>query len=177
MSDSENLMDEGEVLNTQQTKKGALLSPFIIKILSIVASVIGIIIICILVFIVMSRCTIQTGASNIPQVETITRVKRDHHEYLKIEDPFRQQLIDGKMIQLKLSLGYKARDKKIQQELSQIIPEIRDIIIKHLSRLRSEYFADESALDRLEEDLLKQINRILNKGKVERIYFLEYTLM
>ena len=77
----------------------------------------------------------------------------------------------------KIALGYKPRDKKLSIELSQKQSELRDIIIKHLSRLRSEYFLSETALDNLQEDLLKQINRIINVGKVERIYFQEYTLM
>ena len=110
----------------------------------------------------------------------VTRPKTEHLEYIALEDPFRQQLLDGKMIQLKITLGYRAGDKKLQQEISQIKPEIRDIIIKHLSHLKSDYFVDEtsgSALEKLEEDFLKQINRILNTGKVDRILFQEYTLM
>ena len=177
MSDQENLIEEGDESSQPQIKKGGFLSPFIIRVLYIVASVIGIIIVCVLVFIVMSRCVVPTGASTIPDGDTIVRVNKAHLEYMKIDDPFRQQLLDGRMIQLKVSLGFKSGDKKIQTELTQVIPVIRDVIIKHLSRLKSDYFADENALDRLEEDLLKQINRILNEGKVERVYYLEYTLM
>ena len=161
----------------QPQKKGTFLSPFIIKILSLVAGVIGVIIISVLTVLIMTRCAIPSGGATGPDTETPKRIKKIHLEYLKIDDPFRQQLIDGRMIQLKLSLGYKSKDKKVQQELTQVIPEIRDIIIKHLSRLKSDYFQNEHALDRLEEDLLKQINRILNEGKVEKIFFLEYTLM
>jgi len=63
--------------------------------------------------------------------------------------------------------------------LSQIKPEIRDIIIKHLSRLKSDYFVDKegASLDKLEEDILKQVNRIVNDGKIDRMLFQEYTLM
>ncbi|HOJ63114.1 MAG TPA: flagellar basal body-associated FliL family protein [Spirochaetota bacterium] len=161
----------------QPQKKGAFLSPFLVKILSLVAAGIGVIIISVLTVLIMTRCAIPSGGATSPDTDVPKREKRIHLEYLKIDDPFRQQLIDGRMIQLKLSLGYKAKDKKVQQELTQVIPEIRDIIIKHLSRLKSDYFQDEHALDRLEEDLLKQINRILNEGKVEKIFFLEYTLM
>lgn len=177
MADSENFdREEGEEFQ-QAPKKGLSISPFLIKILGIIAAVLGVIIICVVVVIIMSKFMLPSGGGAVPQTESITRAKRVHHDYLKIEEAFRQQLMDGKMIQLKISLGYKAGDKKTQTELSQIIPEIRDIVIKHLGRLKGEYFSDENALDRLEEDLLKQINRVLNNGKVEKIYFQEYTLM
>lgn len=172
-----NTIDNEESEGIAQPQKKAFLSPFIIKILTLVAGGIGVIIISVLTFIIMARCVVPSGGASAPDTDTPKREKRIHLEYLKIEEPFRQQLIDGRMIQLKLSLGYKAKDKKVQQELTQVIPEIRDIIIKHLSRLKSDYFQDEHALDRLEEDLLKQINRILNEGKAEKIFFLEYTLM
>lgn len=176
MADSENFEnEEGEELQ-QAPKKGLSVSPFLIKILAIVAAVIGVIVICVVVVIIMMK-VVQPAGGSVPQGDQITTVKRVHHEYLKIDDAFRQQLMDGKMIQLKINLGYKAGDKKTQQELSQIIPEIRDIVIKHLGRLKGEYFNDENALERLEDDLLKQINRVLNSGKVEKIYFQEYTLM
>lgn len=180
MADVENAeYEENEGAEEQQSsKKGFSVSPFLIKILGIVAAVIAVIIICVIVVIVMNNVMVQKGGNvTVSPGESITRVHREHHEYLKIDEAFRQQLIDGKMIQVKISLGYKAGDKKTQQELSQIIPEIRDIVIKHLGRLKGEYFNDENALDKLEEDLLKQINRVLNSGKVEKIYFQEYTLM
>ena len=180
MADTENAeYEENEGAEEQQSsKKGFSVSPFLVKILGIVAAVIAVIIICVIVVIVMNNVMVQKGGNvTVSPGESITRVKREHHEYLKIDEAFRQQLIDGKMIQVKISLGYKAGDKKTQQELSQIIPEIRDIVIKHLGRLKGEYFNDENALDKLEEDLLKQINRVLNSGKVEKIYFQEYTLM
>lgn len=176
--DKKNLVDEEDQESFEQPKKkGFSLSPFIVKLLSLVAAVIGVIIVSVLTVLIMTRCAIPSGGASAPDSDIPKRIKKLHLEYLKIEEPFRQQLIDGRMIQLKLSLGYKAKDKKVQQELTQVIPEIRDIIIKHLSRIKSEYFQDEHALDRLEEDLLKQINRILNEGKVEKIFFQEYTLM
>ncbi|HOV12682.1 MAG TPA: flagellar basal body-associated FliL family protein [Spirochaetota bacterium] len=171
--------EEGSDLGAQtQAKKGGFLSPFLVKILGIAAMVIAMIIVATIVsIIVINIAKPSSGGSSLPDVEDIKRTSVTHLEYLKFEDAFRQQLVDGRMIQLKIALGYKPKDKPLQTELSQIIPELRDIIIKQLSRLRSEYFADENALDRLEEDLLKQINRIVNTGKVERIYFQEYTLM
>lgn len=170
--------DGGDLGSQTQGKKGGLLSPFLVKILGIAATVIGMIIVATIVsIIVINVAKPSSGGTSLPDVEDIKRSSVTHLEYLKFDDAFRQQLVDGRMIQLKIALGYKPKDKPLQTELTQIIPELRDIIIKQLSRLRSEYFADENALDRLEEDLLKQINRIVNSGKVERIYFQEYTLM
>lgn len=171
--------EEGGDLGAQTAaKKGGFLSPFIVKILGIAALIIAMIVIATLVsIIVINVAKPSSGGANLPDVDDIKKTEVTHLEYLKFEDAFRQQLIDGRMIQLKIALGFKPKDKALQTELTQIIPEMRDIIIKQLSRLKSDYFTDENALDRLEEDLLKQVNRIINSGKVERIYFQEYTLM
>ena len=171
--------EENSDLGAQSpAKKGGFLSPFIIKILGIAALFISIVIIATIVsIVVINLAKPSSGGTSLPDVDDIKRSGVTHLEYLKFEDAFRQQLIDGRMIQIKIALGYKPKDKTLQAELSQIIPEIRDIIIKQLSRLKSDYFTDENALDRLEEDLLKQVNRIVNSGKVERIYFQEYKLM
>lgn len=178
--DNINLDDAVDEGAQESVRKGKFLSPFIIRLLTIAAAVIFGIILMVIISMITVRCAASgsTQAGPVPYSdEGIKPARIEHLEYLQIEDPFRQRLIDGKMIQLKLSLGYKAGNKKIQQELTQIIPEIRDIIIKHLSHLKSEDFASDNALDELEEAFIKQVNRIINNGKVERIFFQEYTLM
>ncbi len=184
MSDQENIVEEELDLEESAElpqKKGPFLSPLIIRILLIVALVIVITLIAIIVFIVGSKLVSPVGITTRLDEwgEEISRPQTMHLESIVLEDPFRQQLLDGKMIQLKINLGYKAQDKKLQQEITTVIPEIRDIIIKQLSRMRSDDFTDASgtSLEKLEDDFLKQINRILNNGKVERIFFQEFTLM
>ena len=184
MSDEQNIAeDELDLDDSSEVtrKKGSFLSPLIVRILLIASLLIVVVVLTIVVVMVMFSVMQPTGAKARPDDwgEGITRPPAMHLDYLVLEDPFRQQLLDGRMIQLKITLGYKTKDKKLQQEISQIKPEIRDIVIKHLSRLNSSYFTDKTgtSLEKLEEDFLKQINRILNNGKVERILFQEYTLM
>ena len=50
-------------------------------------------------------------------------------------------------------------------------------VIKTLSKLEANYFSDVDPLSKLEDDLVKQINRMLNEGEIEGIFFQEYTLM
>ena len=153
--------DDGGV--SSGSKKGSFLNPFIIKVLSGVAAIIGIVVLVVIVSLLTIRCSSGgTGGAGRPDdgIVDIRRQKVTHPETLPLDKPFRQQLKDGKMIQL-----------------TQNIPQIRDIIIKTLSRLDSDYFKDEDSLDKLQEDLLKQLNRMLNDGEVERIFFKEYTLM
>lgn len=170
---------DDEMSSVGGAKKGSFLNPFIIRILSIVALIITMFIIAILVLIVGSNIMQPRSGGTVtgPETDVIQPRDAEHFEYVNLEDPFRQQLRDGKMIQLDISLGYKKGNKKIQQELTQIVPEIRDIVILYLSRRDSVFFAKPNALDVLKEDLLKQINRIVNSGKVERIFIEEYTLM
>lgn len=183
MSDQENIVEEEldlEESTEVPQKKGPFLSPLIVRILLIISALIVVALIAIIVFIVGSKIATPVGITRLDEWgEEISRPKTMHLEYIVLEDPFRQQLLDGKMIQLKINLGYKAQDKKLQQEITAVIPEIRDIIIKQLSRMRSDEFTDASgtSLEKLEDSFLKQINRILNNGKVERIFFQEFTLM
>lgn len=173
-------IDEGDESSQASSPRGGFLNPFIIRILTIVALFLAMFIMTVVVSLVVFRCS-SSGpgrTTSAPMVDTdITRAPVEHLEYLMIEEPFRQRLIDGKMIQLELSIGYKPGNKKLQQELTQIVPEIRDIIIKHLSHMKAEELSHENALDELEEALIKQINRIINTGKIDRIFFQEYTLM
>lgn len=187
MADEQNVDDGSFDLDesTESTgggKKGSLLSPLLVRILMIIALFIVITLVSVLVFIIGSSIVSDRAPTTRPDdwgTEDIKRPETEHLDYLVLENAFRQQLLDGKMIQLKITLGYKSNNKKLQQEISQIKPEIRDIVIKHLSHLKSDYFVDDtgSSLEKLEEDFLKQINRILNNGKVDRILFQEYTLM
>jgi flagellar basal body-associated protein FliL len=185
MSDEQQNVQDQEIgieePTEQPKKKGALLSPLIIRILLITALLIVVVLVSVLVFIVGSSLVSKSGAKTRPDEwgADIQKAKVEHLEYFELEDPFRQQLLDGKMIQVKITLGYRANDKKLAAEIAAIKPEIRDIIIKHLSHLKSDYFVDiqGSSLEKLEEDFLKQINRILNTGKIQRILFQEYTLM
>jgi flagellar basal body-associated protein FliL len=171
--------DDGESGGSTPQKKGGFLSPFIIKLLTIAASIIGIVFLVIFLIMLLVPQMVKSGfgGAGAPDTEGIKRASVEHFEYLRFDDAFTQQLLDGKMLKLKIALGYKGRDKRLQTELTQIVPEMRDIIIKQLSQLKSDYFEDPDALSKLEEDLLKQINRNVNTGKVDRILFQEFTLM
>lgn len=169
--------DDVAVQSPSGGKKG-FINPFIIKVLTgVLVFIVLVVMMFIVSIIVMQTGRQSTGGASRPVVEDVREQKKEHLEYFELEDPFRQQLRDGTMIQLQLAIGFTAGDKKIQAELTQNQPEVRDIIIKSLSRLKSDYFQNENPLDKLEEDLIKQINKILNSGRVQRIFFLEYTLM
>ncbi len=183
MSDEEKDDIEGDIGGQEEAasgtpKKGGGLSPLVVKILSIAASLIAMLIISIVVSMIVIK-SVKPSGPTLTEVDGIKRQAVTHLDYMDLDATFRQQLLDGRMIQLKVMLGYKTGDKKLQTELSQIKPELRDIIIRHLSRLKSEDFVDQegASLDKLERDILKQINRIINDGKVDKLFFQEYTLM
>lgn len=164
----------------KSSKKKSFLNPFLIKILSGVAGIIAILVLMFIVALVTVKCSSAgTGGTGRPDsgLSDIRKPKVEHPMTFDLEKPFRQQLRDGKMIQMNIALAFQARNKKLQMELTQNIPQIRDIIIKTLSRLDSNYFKDGDALGKLQEDLIKQINRMLNEGEIDAIYFQEYTLM
>lgn len=173
-------IDESEDSGKAPQKKGGFLNPFIIKILTGVLGAIGIIVLVIVTSLLTTKCSSSySGGAGRPDegVVDIRKKQVDHPETFVLEKPFRQQLKDGKMLQLNIALAFNSKDKKLQIELTQNVPQIRDIIIMALSRLDGDYFRDPEALAKLKEDLLKQINRMLNEGEIEDIYIQEYTLM
>ncbi len=172
-------MDDGDEVVKTGKKRGGL-NPFIIKVLSGAAGIVMLTVLMVVVSLVTVKCS-STGASGTSRpdvgITDIRKPKIEHPMTFNLEDPFRQQLHDGKMIQMSITLAFQAKNKKLQMELTQNIPQLRDIIIKTLSKLDSDYFKDTDPLGKFEEDLIKQINRILNEGEIDAIYFQEYTLM
>ncbi|MBO5288221.1 MAG: flagellar basal body-associated FliL family protein [Spirochaetales bacterium] len=176
--DNLNNMDDTDGGGMESKKRG--LNPFIIKILSGVAGIVLLITLVVVVCLLVVKCsTTGTGGTGTPD-NGLTDIRKPHVEHpaiLAMDTPFRQQLRDGKMIQVDIALAYAEKNKKLQTELTQNKAQIRDIVIKTLSKLEANYFSDVDPLSKLEDDLIKQINRMLNEGEIEGIFFQEYTLM
>ena len=174
--DNFNNMDDTDAGGMESKKRG--LNPFIIKVLTGVAGIVLLITLVVVVCLFVVKCSSTgTGGAGTPDngLTDIRKSRVEHPATLAMDSPFRQQLKDGRMIQVDIQLAYSGDNKKLQTELTQNKAQIRDIVIKTLSKLEANYFSDIDPLSKLEDDLVKQINRMLNEGEIEGIFFQEYT--
>lgn len=171
---------EGEAQSVEQKREG-LFGPLLIRILQIALAIIGVIFISVATVIISTRVLIpeKRGIDRTPTTQLEEIVKEPPLDYFHLDNTFRQRLLDREQhfVSIKISLGFRKGEKQILTELSDRETEIRDIVIRHLSKLDFSYFNDTNALDNLRNDLIKQINNRLINGKILNIYFSDYTLM
>jgi hypothetical protein len=103
--------------------------------------------------------------------------------YYEFKDSITQELLDGNSIQFKIVLGYKCEDIELRQQIYEEFDDKKnDIIIiskNYLSTKNTKFIRAEtgSSLDKIEKNLIKLINPILQKGKIKRILFQQYNLL
>lgn len=78
-------------------------------------------------------------------------------------------------IKVKVNVGYDEKNKKLAEELTNKQTVIRDAIIFHFKGLESEEVKNQDNKE-MKEMLIASINNTLTNGKLEGIYFDEYTV-
>jgi flagellar basal body-associated protein FliL len=120
--DDLNNMDDADGGGMEAKKKG--LNPFIIKVLSGVAGIVLLITLVVVVCLLVVKCSSTgTGGAGTPD-NGLTDIRKPHVEHpaiLAMDTPFRQQLRDGKMIQVDIALAYAEKNKKLQILLLSIV--------------------------------------------------------
>lgn len=77
---------------------------------------------------------------------------------------------------LAVSIAFETKASTVKSELQTKKVVIKDAVLRLLSERTSEELADPELRDDLKEALLKETNRILNDGNVDRLYFTEFVL-
>lgn len=98
--------------------------------------------------------------------------------YMECGEPMVINLADegGKRyIKVKVNIGYDEKNKKLEEELTIKQTVIRDAIIFHFTNLKSEDVKNQDEVE-MKEELMISINNTLEEGKIEGIYFDEYTV-
>ncbi|MGC8765831.1 MAG: flagellar basal body-associated FliL family protein [Brevinematia bacterium] len=94
-------------------------------------------------------------------------------------DEFRINTADideAHFVRLRVNLAYDGKNKKLAQELSQRIEQIRDIIIRVLNSKEKQDIDEPIEKEELKEEIKKQINNILSSGEIEDIYYDEFVI-
>ncbi len=77
---------------------------------------------------------------------------------------------------LLLNLGMETQKDEVVEEISAKEIVIRDAVIRYLSRLTLDELADIEKRDAIKEALKNTVNNLLEKGKVDHVYFTQYVI-
>ena len=82
---------------------------------------------------------------------------------------------DGKRF-LVISIGLETKSGDVIAELEQKDIVVRDAILRLLSSYTDAELASIQLRGRLKDEILSELNRILQKGEIDRLYFTQYLL-
>ena len=71
---------------------------------------------------------------------------------------------------IKMSFTLQTNSKEAKEELTKREFQVRDLMIKQLSNMKVEQFQGTEGISSLEQILKKEINSLMQKGKVVKIY-------
>ena len=77
---------------------------------------------------------------------------------------------------LLISLGLETKSADVVKEVADKDIVIRDAVLRVLSKYTDRELASVERRAELKDELLKQLNAILQKGSIERLYFTQYLL-
>ena len=77
---------------------------------------------------------------------------------------------------LKVELGYEQGDSNLQTELNDRVSELENLIFLHVSQKRAEDLRPRNYAT-LQEELRRQINRVLINGQVEAVWLSEFVVV
>jgi len=77
---------------------------------------------------------------------------------------------------LKTNIKLELSKKSVKEEITQKMPLIQDDIIALLSNKSYEDIADISGKLRLRMQIIKRLNNILTKGKIQKVYFTDFII-
>ena len=77
---------------------------------------------------------------------------------------------------IRISFKIQTDSKKAKEELEKRIFQVNNIIILELSEKKTEDIKGTSGQKKLEEDIKVQINKLMQDGKVEKVYITQFLL-
>jgi flagellar FliL protein len=77
---------------------------------------------------------------------------------------------------LKVSITLEAADKKTKSEVENRLPQVRDTIIFQVSGKTYDQLRDLEGKKQLQAELIMSLNELLDKGRVQRLFFTEFVV-
>ncbi len=121
---------------------------------------------------------VKAGAGEKVYARFEVKPKPDPYAVLKL-DPFRLNTADidePHFIRIEVALAYEAGNMKLLTELNARRAQIRDIILRILRRKKKEDLDEPSEIERLKEEIKKEINTVLKNGEIKDVYYEEFVI-
>lgn len=83
---------------------------------------------------------------------------------------------DGGERYLKVNITLEASDKKVQEEITTRVPQIRDRLISILSSKTKEKIDQKEGKELIRREIIRSINSILSSGKIKNVYYQDFVI-
>lgn len=77
---------------------------------------------------------------------------------------------------LKVSMTLEAENKKTKDEIDDRLPQVRDAVIFQISGKTYDQLRDLQGKKQLQAELIASLNELLDKGRVQRLFFTEFVV-
>ncbi|HOJ77419.1 MAG TPA: flagellar basal body-associated FliL family protein [Bacillota bacterium] len=77
---------------------------------------------------------------------------------------------------LKVNVTLEAGNKKVAEELTNRIPQVRDLLINILSSKTIDKINEKEGKELIRREIINDINEILSTGKIKNVFFQEFVI-
>ncbi|RPJ04896.1 MAG: hypothetical protein EHM28_13185 [Spirochaetaceae bacterium] len=179
MGDQERFLEEeegsGQGDEIEVGKKVGFLPAFILKILKWVAIVVGILLLVVIVVVILFNQLSSKSSAYTGDIAVGMEVMPPEEilQYFGNIAEVRGQTADKppQLFTAKVDIGYEKENNALTTELNDRAPRIHNIILIYLSRKQAVdlHMRDEQ----LQQELVREVNRILRNGKIKTLLFRE----
>jgi flagellar FliL protein len=184
MADTEETIEDIEESTEEEAleaggRRGRLLGPNVVRALLYIAAVLVLIIVSGSVAYVIARRVGATPATEKTSPMLETKTKPLNYFSLESFSVNTSDRDEAHFVKLTLELGYQMEgtaSSEIQAELVQRRPELRDIVIRTLGSKSYHQLLSEENRQQLREEIKRSINRVLQRGQIQKVVFTEFVL-
>ncbi|MGL5721678.1 MAG: flagellar basal body-associated FliL family protein [Brevinema sp.] len=79
-------------------------------------------------------------------------------------------------VRLAIQLGFNADNKALHQEITDRVPQFKDIILNILNSKEKNQIDETLKKEQLKEEIRRSLNNVLINGEIDAIYYTEFTV-
>lgn len=125
---------------------------------------------------VLAEAAVSAGIDFSFADESAESAPIEYGEFTTIEDLLINPAGSGGKRFLVVSLGVESRSGSVIAELAQKEIVVRDAVLRLLSRRTADELGSIDLRAQIKDEILTELNGVLQKGEIERLYFTQYLL-
>ncbi len=116
-------------------------------------------------------------AQNTETQEEVKKKEEKPKVFYQFEDSFIVNLAETNAERyLKVTPVFEVESEEVQNEITEKLPQIKDILITIFSSKTLDEVTTLSGKDRLKQEIIDKVNEVLSKGKVTRVFFSDFVI-